>query len=102
MRTRELSTEVGRLTTRVSQARTRLRGATGAAADTASRVEALANKLLDQPVRYGRPGLATQIRYLAGMTTRVDQKVGRDAIERYQVLRKELDAVTAEANRVLK
>jgi len=30
------------------------------------------------------------------MTTRVDQKVGRDAIERYQVLRKQLDQVTAE------
>ena len=26
------------------------------------------------------------------MTARVDQRVGRDAIERYQVLRKELDA----------
>jgi photosystem II stability/assembly factor-like uncharacterized protein len=96
VRTRELAAEVGRLTARVTQARTRLRSAGSAAADTLARVGAIAEKLVDQPVRYGRPGLATQIRYLAGMTTRVDQKVGRDAIERYQVLRKQLDQVTAE------
>jgi len=29
------------------------------------------------------------------MTTRVDQRIGRDAVERYQTLRKELDAVEA-------
>jgi photosystem II stability/assembly factor-like uncharacterized protein len=99
-RAQALSTEVGRLVGRVQQARSRLRSG-GGSADSVARVEALATKLLDQPVRYGRPGLQTQIRYLAGMTTRVDQKVGRDALERYQVLRKELDAVKAEVNRVL-
>ena len=30
------------------------------------------------------------------MTAGVDQKIGRDAIERYQVLKKELDALKAE------
>ena len=35
------------------------------------------------------------------MTTRVDQKVGRDALERYQVLKKELDTVRAEVDRIL-
>ena len=66
-------------------------------------VDALAATLFgpDEGVRYGRPGLQTQITYLAGMTGRVDQKVGRDAIERYQTLRKELDAVEAKVNQTL-
>jgi len=52
-------------------------------------------------VRYGKPGLQAHITYLANMTANVDQKVGRDAIERYQVLKKEFDAVRAEADRIL-
>ena len=32
------------------------------------------------------------------MTSNVDQKIGRDAIERYQVLKKELDALKAQAD----
>ena len=35
------------------------------------------------------------------MTTGVDQKIGRDAIERYQALKKELDALKARADRLL-
>jgi hypothetical protein len=35
------------------------------------------------------------------MTANVDQKIGRDAIERYAILRKELDAIRAEVERVL-
>jgi hypothetical protein len=52
-------------------------------------------------VRYNKPGLQAHIQYLAGMTTGVDQKIGRDAIERYQVLKKELDALKLEAEKVL-
>jgi tetrahydromethanopterin S-methyltransferase subunit G len=35
------------------------------------------------------------------MTANVDQKIGRDAIERYEVLKKELDAVKAEVEQLL-
>ena len=56
---------------------------------------------MTEPVRYGKPGLQAHITYLAGMTANVDQKIGRDAIERYQVLKKELDALLAEADQVL-
>jgi hypothetical protein len=59
-------------------------------------VDAIAGKLLTEPVRYGKPGLQAHITYLAGMTTRADQKVGRDALDRYQVLKKELEAIDAE------
>jgi photosystem II stability/assembly factor-like uncharacterized protein len=64
------------------------------------RLDAVAAKLLTEPVRYGKPGLQAQITYLAGETATVDQKVGRDAIERYGVLKKELDAVRAELDQI--
>jgi hypothetical protein len=52
-------------------------------------------------VRYGKPGLQAHINYLASMTANVDQKIGRDAIERYAVLKKEFDAVSAEVDQLL-
>jgi hypothetical protein len=52
-------------------------------------------------VRYGKPGLQAHITYLAGMTANVDQKIGRDAVERYAVLKKELDDVRVEVDRLL-
>jgi photosystem II stability/assembly factor-like uncharacterized protein len=93
--------EVNELVSRVREALDELQGATGAEAEKARRLEEIAAKLITPPIRYSAPGLQQHIRYLAGMTTRVDQKIGRDAIERHQVLRAELDAVTAEVNAVL-
>jgi len=52
-------------------------------------------------VRYGKPGLQAHITYLASMTASVDQKIGRDAIERYQVLKKELDTIRAVVDSLL-
>jgi hypothetical protein len=51
----------------------------------------LAAKLVTPRIRYSKPGLQTQITYLYSVTTATDQKIGRDVIERYQTLRKELD-----------
>jgi len=101
VRARDMVAEVGKVATRVRQARTRLRS--GGNADSLAKVDALAATLFgpDEGVRYGRPGLQTQITYLAGMTTRVDQRVGHDAIERYQTLRKDLDALEARVTQVL-
>ena len=101
LRVRDLVTSAGRAATRVRAAQTRLQGATGAAADTLNKVRAIAGKLLTEPVRYGKPGLQAHITYLNGMTNAVDQKIGRDAIARYAVLKRELDTVTAELDRVL-
>jgi len=94
MRMRELVSSVNQLVTRVREAQKK-------DANTAARVSVLAAKLLTEPVRYGKPGLQAHITYLAGMTTNVDQKIGRDAIERYHVLKKELDALQAEAEQIL-
>ena len=96
LRTRELVTGVNQTVARVREAQARLKGASGADAEKAKQLDAIAAKLLTEPVRYGKPGLQAHITYLAGMTARSDQKIGRDAIERYAVLKKELDAVNAE------
>jgi photosystem II stability/assembly factor-like uncharacterized protein len=99
VRMRDMVAEVNRVANRVRQARTAARNGGGSAAQ----IDALAATLFgpDEGVRYGRPGLQTQITYLAGMTSRVDQKIGRDAIERYRTLRKELDALETKVNAVL-
>ncbi|HEX6649369.1 MAG TPA: hypothetical protein VF075_07510, partial [Pyrinomonadaceae bacterium] len=99
MRMRELVSSVNQLVTRVREAQNKLR--TSSDANTVARVNALAAKLLTEPVRYGKPGLQAHITYLASETTNVDQKIGRDAIERYEVLKKELDALRHEADQVL-
>jgi len=98
-RLRELVTGVNQLATRVRDAQNKLRN--GADANTAARVNAIAAKLLTEPVRYGKPGLQAHIIYLASMTANVDQKIGRDAVERYEVLKKKFDALRAEVDQVL-
>ncbi len=93
VRMRELVSGVNQLVTKV-------REAIGKSPND-PRLIALTGKLLPEPVRYGKPGLQAHITYLAGMTSNVDQKIGRDAVERYQVLKKELDNLRAEADRIL-
>ena len=64
-------------------------------------VDAIAEKLLTpQTPRYSKPGLQAHVSYLAGMTTGADQKVGSDALDRYAVLKKELDAIVAELDKI--
>ncbi|MDP8980813.1 MAG: hypothetical protein M3O35_09505 [Acidobacteriota bacterium] len=59
----------------------------------------LASHLITPPVRYSKPELQTHITYLYSLTTGADQKIGRDAVERYRKLRKEMDEVIAELNK---
>lgn len=101
MRVRQLVTDVNQLVARVREAQTKLRAASTGNGENAAVLNAIAAKLLTEPVRYGKPGLQAHINYLASMTANVDQKIGRDAIERYEVLRKELDAIRAEVDRAL-
>jgi len=101
LRVRELVNSANQLVARVREAQTRMRAASNTDAETANRVNAIAAKLITEPVRYSKPGLQAQITYLASMTANVDQKIGRDAIERYEVLRKELEAIRTEVDRVL-
>ena len=102
MRMRELVNGVNQIAARVRDAQAKLRTGPGTDGDTANRVNAIAAKLFTPQVRYSRPGLQAHITYLAGMTANIDQKIGRDAIERYEVLRKELDEIRAELDSVLR
>jgi len=94
MRMRDLTVAVGQLLGRV-------RG--GLAGPHADKLRAIYEQLVNTPegVRYSKPGLQAHIQYLAGMTTAVDQRIGRDAVERYQELKKELDALKLEVDRLL-
>ena len=92
MRMRALVNDMNRLVARVREAQ-RNSNATAGNGESTARLNALAAKLITEPVRYGKPGLQAHITYLAGMTANVDQKIGRDAIERYEVLKKEFDAL---------
>jgi DNA anti-recombination protein RmuC len=100
LRMREMVNSVNQLATRVREAQTKMRK-TSTADESTTRLNAVAAKLLTEPVRYGKPGLQAHITYLAGMTANTDQKIGRDAIERYQTLSKELETLKAEVNQIL-
>ncbi len=101
MRMRELVSGVNQLATRLREAQTKVRNSAGSDVNTLNRLNALAAKVLTEPVRYGKPGLQAHVAYLASMTANVDQKIGRDAIERYEVLKKEFEALRAEVDQVL-
>ena len=102
MRMRELVNGVNQLASRVREAQARLRAESVTDSDRTKGLNVIAAKLLTPSVRYSKPGLQTHITYLAGMTANSDQKIGRDAIERYEVLRKELEEIRSELDRVLR
>jgi len=97
---REFVQQMTQLVQRVREAQSVAKGKSDAA--TLKQLDAIAAKLLTEPVRYGKPGLQAHVGYLANMTTGADQKIGRDAIERYQVLKKEYDLIVGELGKILK
>ncbi len=101
MRVRDLVSDVNKLVSRIRSAQATLQAASGADADKLAKLNELASHLITPPVRYSKPELQTHITYLYSLTTTADQKIGRDAIERYAELRKQLDQQTAEVNRIL-
>src|SRR3954447_19073990 len=94
MRVRDLVSEV-------NQAVARVREAQGKTSGDQAKLKDLASHLITPAIRYSKPELQTHITYLYGMTNNSDQKIGHDAVERYQALRKELDARVAELNQIL-
>lgn len=101
VRVRDLVSDANRAVATIRGVRTRLKGATGAAADTLAAVSAIEAQLVTPPIRYSKPGLQAHITYLYGMTTGADQAVGHDAVERYNTLRAELDVQLAALRKVL-
>lgn len=101
MKARDLVSEATMLATRIREAKRRLAGASGAAADTLQKVNAVEARLVTPPIRYSKPELLTHITYLYSATNDADQKLGRDVTERYDFLKKELDTLKAETDRIL-
>ncbi|HVZ48744.1 MAG TPA: hypothetical protein VG916_08180 [Gemmatimonadaceae bacterium] len=101
LRVRDLVSDVNRTVARVRAAQARLRGATGAAADTLAKLDAIAAQLITPSVRYSQPALQTHITYLYGMTNQADQPLPKDAADRYTTLRKRLDAIQLALTRLL-
>ena len=100
VRMREFTSQVGTLLQRARTAQAEAKTANNAA--LLKQIDAILAKIQTEPVRYGKPGLQAHVSYLAGMTSGVDQKIGRDAIERYGVLKKEYDALVAELDKLVK
>jgi hypothetical protein len=100
-RMRELVSDVNQLVSRVREAQNKVKSSSDKESVSLDQLNRIAGQLLTEPVRYGKPGLQAHITYLASMTSNVDQKIGRDAIERYAVLKKELEDLHAEVDRLL-
>ncbi len=96
IRTRNLVSDANKVVAKVRAAQAGLKEATGANAQKLAQIDAIAAKLITPSIRYSRPGLQTHITYLYGMTARGDQPVGKDAKDRYEVLRQELDTIVKE------
>ena len=73
-----------------------------ASGDKEIKLKELSTHLITPAIRYSKPELQTQITYLYTITNSTDQKPGRDAVERYEVLRKELDQRIKELDAILK
>ncbi len=97
MRARDLVSEVNKSVSRVRQARTKLSGD----ADKLARLNEVASHLITPPIRYSKPELQTHITYLYSMTNATDQRIGRDAFERYDVLKKRLDELNGQLQTIL-
>jgi hypothetical protein len=101
MKVRDLVSEVNQLVARVRAAEQSLKGKGGDAAAQLDRVDSLASHLITPGIRYSKPELQTHITYLYQMTNGSDEKIGNDAVERYQELRKELEQRKAELEKLI-
>jgi hypothetical protein len=96
VRVRDLVSKVNQTVARVRTEQSKASG------DKEIKLKELASHLITPAVRYSKPELQTQITYLYSVTTATDQKIGRDVIERYTELQKELDQRIAELDRILR
>jgi len=101
VRVRDLVSDVNKAVARIRAAQTDLRAKSGNASETLTKLDELASHMITPAIRYSKPELQTHITYLYSVTNSTDQRIGRDTIERYAVLRKELDERVAQLNAIL-
>jgi hypothetical protein len=99
MRVLALVNDTNLAVARIKKAQTDLKATPDAA--KAKAIQPIADALITPPIRYSAPGLESHVSYLYGETNSSDQKVGRDAIERYAELRQKVDGLIAELDKVL-
>src|SRR6202012_718728 len=87
MMVRDLVSEVNKSVSRVRQAITKLTGDP----ENLAKLTAVASHLITPPIRYSKPELQTHITFLYSMTNATDQRIGRDSVERYKVLKQEME-----------
>ena len=97
LKTRQLVSDVNQAVARLRAAQAAAKGDPG----KLDRLSTIAAKMITPSIRYSKPELQTHIAYLYGLTNGPDQKIGQDAVERLDVLRKELDQRLAELNAIL-
>ncbi|UCG89399.1 MAG: hypothetical protein JSW71_12845 [Gemmatimonadota bacterium] len=103
LRVRDAIVESQEAITQLTATRQSLEGKTDAASRRADeRLAEIQRRLMTGPVRYDMPMVADQLQYLSGMINRADQKLGRDAFERYEELKAALDTIVADLNAVLR
>jgi hypothetical protein len=88
---------VNKSVARIKVARTKLTGDP----DKLAKLNDLASHMITPVIRYSKPELQTHITYLYSMTTATDQKIGHDAVERYDTLKKEFDQRNQELKAIL-
>jgi hypothetical protein len=96
-----LLNDVNHLVARVKAEEAKIHTDKAEASDKGRQLQALSDKLITPKIRYSQPALQTHVAYLYSMTTRTDQKVGRDAAERYAELKKQVDEAKADMNRIV-
>jgi hypothetical protein len=97
LRVRDLVSEVNIAVAQLQRAR-RL---APAGSPMRARLDSLERLLVTPPIRYSHPALQAHVDYLYSAMSSADQKVSRDAVERYRVLRREFDALRPELKAAL-
>ena len=101
LRVLALVTDVNHAVARIQAAQAKMKQDGTADSAKGKELNALAGKLITSKIRYSQPELQTHVLYLYTENTVTDQQVGQDAIDRYQQLRQQFDAMQAELNRIL-
>lgn len=99
LRTLQLVADTNAAVARVRAAQAALKTTPDAARQAA--LQPIADRLLTPPVRYSPPGLDTHVSYLHSQTADFDGKVSADPKARYVELRRQIDEVVAQLDKLL-
>ncbi len=98
LQVRDLATQTNRMADQVDKEYKKLKkemeeseGADGKMKQRMSKLEELKKALITESGRYMRPVIVDQVRYLSSMIDRADQMPGKDAFDRYEELKKEVE-----------